>query len=74
MHILKFVPFSPVNNNFIIIQARRNQERWCGWGTSQVVQWLRFRVLSPGGLGLIPGQEIGSHMPPLGVHVPKLTK
>ena len=40
-----------------------------GWGTSQAVQWLRFRALSAGGLGLIPSQEIGSHVPPLGVHV-----
>ncbi|TEA25844.1 hypothetical protein DBR06_SOUSAS1210137, partial [Sousa chinensis] len=32
---------------------------------SLVVQWLRLRAPSAGGLGLIPGQGTRSHMPQL---------
>ena len=32
---------------------------------SLVVQWLKLHTLNAGGLGLIPGQEAGSHMPQL---------
>ena len=32
------------------------------YGTSLVAQWLRFCAPSAGGLGLIPGQRIRSHM------------
>ena len=34
-------------------------------GSSLVVQWVRLHTLDAGGLGLIPGQGIGSHMPQL---------
>ena len=33
--------------------------------TSLVVQWLRLQTPNTGALGLIPGQGIWSHMPPL---------
>ena len=29
-----------------------------GFGTSQVVQWLRVRLPVPGGVGSIPGQAL----------------
>ena len=35
--------------------------------TSMVVQWLRLRAPSAGGLGLIPGQGSRSHIPQLRV-------
>ena len=34
-------------------------------GTSIVVLWLRLQAPSAGGLGSIPGQGTGSHMPQL---------
>ena len=34
-------------------------------GTSLVVQWLRLRAASAGGLGSIPGQGTRPHMPQL---------
>ena len=34
-------------------------------GTSLVVEWLRLHVLNAGGLCLIPGQGIRSHIPHL---------
>ena len=34
-------------------------------GTWLVVQWLKFHIPNAGGLGLIPGQGIRSHMPQL---------
>ena len=34
-------------------------------GTSLVVQWLRLHAPNAGGLGSIPGQGTGSHMPQL---------
>ena len=36
-----------------------------GLGTFLVVQWLRFHILSAGGLGSIPCQGTRSHMPEL---------
>ena len=41
-------------------------------GISSVVQWLRLQAPSAGGLGLIPGQEIRSHMTQLSICVPQL--
>ena len=32
-------------------------------GTSLVVQWLRLRASTAGGMGSIPGLELRSHMP-----------
>ena len=37
-----------------------------------MVQWLRRPSPNAGGPGLIPGQEIGSHMMQLRVHLPQL--
>ena len=40
-------------------------------GTSLVVQWLGCHAPNEGGLGSIPGQGAGSHMPQLRVHTPQ---
>ncbi|TEA30390.1 hypothetical protein DBR06_SOUSAS17710012, partial [Sousa chinensis] len=39
---------------------------------SLVVQWLRLHTPNAGGLGSIPGQGTGSHMPQLRIHMPQL--
>ena len=52
--ILKFIPKSKDLRKVKII-----------WGTSLVVQWLRLHTPNAGGLGSIPGQGTGSHMPQL---------
>ena len=39
-----------------------------GGEISLVVQWLRVRAPSAGGLRSIPGQGTGSHMPQIRVH------
>ena len=41
-------------------------------GTWLVVQWLKFHIPNAGGLGLIPGQGIRSHMMQLRVRMPHL--
>ena len=41
-------------------------------GISLVVQWLRLHALNAGGLGLIPSQELRSHMLKLRVCMPQL--
>ena len=41
----------------------RHQEVLHCEGTSLVVQWLRPHAPNAGGLGLIPGQGLRSHMP-----------
>ncbi|TEA34510.1 hypothetical protein DBR06_SOUSAS10710064, partial [Sousa chinensis] len=39
---------------------------------SLIVQWLRLCSPNAGGLGSIPGQGTGSHMPQLRVHMLQL--
>ena len=41
-------------------------------GTFLVVQWVRLLAPNAGDLGLIPGQETGSHMPQLRVRMIQL--
>ena len=41
-------------------------------GTSLVAQWLRLWAPNAEGLGSIPGQGTGSHMPQLRVHMLQL--
>ena len=44
----------------------------CPWGTSLVVQWLRFHVPNAGGWGSILSQETRSHMPQLRIRTLQL--
>ena len=37
-----------------------------------MVQWLRLYAPNAGGLGSIPGQGAGPHVPQLRAHVPRL--
>ena len=41
-------------------------------GTSLVIQWLRLHTPNAGDPGSIPGQETGSHMLQLRVHMPQV--
>ena len=46
----------------------------CPWGTSLVVQWLRFHAPNARGLGPIPAQGTGSHVLQLGLGTTKENK
>ena len=56
---LLFWEFSIKGKNDLIIYTET--------GISIVVQWLRLRTFTPGGVGSTPGQELRSHIPPYGV-------